>query len=65
MSDNGYTPKVKRLGVKDEFVEHGTPEELYRMLGLDAEGLSASIREAFQPVFHVATSSPRELIEQD
>ncbi|MFM2291991.1 MAG: hypothetical protein RIS29_1804 [Bacteroidota bacterium] len=65
MSDNGYTPKVKRLGVKDEFVEHGTPEELYRMLGLDAEGLSTSIREAFQPVFHVATSSPRELIEQD
>ena len=24
MADNGYTPQVKRIGVPDEFVEHGS-----------------------------------------
>ena len=43
MSDNNYNIQVKRLGISDNFVEHGTPEELYHMLGLDAEGIAASI----------------------
>jgi 1-deoxy-D-xylulose-5-phosphate synthase len=34
MSDNNYTSHVKRLGIPDSFIEHGTPEELYNMLGL-------------------------------
>jgi len=45
MSDNNYTPNVKRLGIQDNFVEHGTPEELYTMLGLDGEGIAKSITE--------------------
>ena len=44
MADNGYNIQVKRLGIKDTFVEHGTPEELYNMLGLDAEGIASSLR---------------------
>ena len=39
MSDNGYKVDVKRLGIPDTFVEHGSPEELYNMLGLDVEGI--------------------------
>ncbi len=42
-ADNGYHPTVKRLGIPDTFVEHGTPDELYRMLGLDANGLKNAI----------------------
>jgi len=45
MSDNGYNIRVKRLGIPNTFVEHGTPEELYNMLGLDADGITASIKE--------------------
>jgi 1-deoxy-D-xylulose-5-phosphate synthase len=45
MSDNGYTTSVKRLGIPDTFVEHGTPEELYNMLGLDAVGIAQSIQD--------------------
>ena len=45
MSDNNYNIQVKRLGISDNFVEHGSPEELYHMLGLDAEGIAASILE--------------------
>jgi 1-deoxy-D-xylulose-5-phosphate synthase len=43
LSDNGYNKIVKRIGIPDCFVEHGTPEELYNMLGLDAEGISKTI----------------------
>lgn len=43
LSDNGYKTSVKRLGIPDTFVEHGTPDELYGMLGLDLAGITASI----------------------
>ena len=39
MADHGYTPRVIRLGVRDQFVEHGSTKELYHMLKLDKEGL--------------------------
>ena len=43
MADHGYTPRVIRLGVKDQFVEHGSTKELYHMLKLDKEGLCESL----------------------
>ncbi len=45
MSDNGYNSEVRRLGIPDYFVEHGTQEELYRECGYDAEGIELEIRE--------------------
>ena len=39
MADHGLHPEVKRLGLPDTFVEHGTPEELYHIVGLDAEAI--------------------------
>ena len=43
MSAHGYTPRVIRLGVDDQFVEHGSTKELYHMLKLDKEGLCESL----------------------
>ena len=43
MADHGYTPRVIRLGVNDQFVEHGSTKELYHMLKLDKEGLCESL----------------------
>ncbi|MBO8459940.1 MAG: 1-deoxy-D-xylulose-5-phosphate synthase [Bacteroidetes bacterium] len=45
MADNGYTPRVKRLGVNDCFVEHGSTAELYNMLELDVPGITKHIKE--------------------
>ena len=39
MADNGYTPQVKRIGLPDEFVRHGPVKELYRICGMDDEGI--------------------------
>ncbi|MBR6830047.1 MAG: 1-deoxy-D-xylulose-5-phosphate synthase [Paludibacteraceae bacterium] len=43
MADHGYSPRVVRLGVKDQFVEHGSTKELYHMLQLDKEGLLCAL----------------------
>lgn len=43
-SEQGYAVRVVRLGVPDRFIEHGSPEELYRELGLDAAGVVATLR---------------------
>ncbi|MCE5331566.1 MAG: 1-deoxy-D-xylulose-5-phosphate synthase [Bacteroidales bacterium] len=45
MAENNYMVNVKRLGIRDTFVEHGTPEELYAMLGLDVKGIAESLKE--------------------
>jgi 1-deoxy-D-xylulose-5-phosphate synthase len=36
---------LKRLGIRDAFVEHATQAELRRMLGIDEEGIMAAVRQ--------------------
>ena len=48
MADNGYTPHVIRLGVNDQFVEHGSTKELYQLLKLDKEGICESLLQALE-----------------
>lgn len=43
LADKGYACKVKRLGVDNQFVEHGKPDELYHQLGLDVDGIRKAI----------------------
>ena len=45
MSDNGYRADVRRLGIPDYFVEHGTREELLKECGFDAEGIEEAVRK--------------------
>lgn len=39
MAEQGYTPSVKRIGLPDSFIEHGSPEDLYHLCGMDEEGI--------------------------
>ncbi len=43
MTVNNYTPKVKIMGIPDNFVEHGTPDELYRICCMDKESVLEAI----------------------
>ncbi len=45
MSDHGYSPKIKRLGLPDHFVEHGTVEQLRKVCGLDNDSVRKVIEE--------------------
>lgn len=43
MADHNLHPEVVRLGLPDHFIEHGTPDELYHLVGLDAEAIKEKI----------------------
>ncbi|MCL4105893.1 UNVERIFIED_CONTAM: hypothetical protein GTU68_012531 [Idotea baltica] len=45
MADNGYTAQVKRLGVPDQFIEHGTQRELYDECGYGRAGIAETVRQ--------------------
>lgn len=42
-ADKGVKPDVVRLGLPDSFVEHGKPEELYRIVGLDKDTIKKAL----------------------
>ena len=39
----GYEVAVRRLGIGDRWVEHGTPAQLYALCGYDEEGILAAL----------------------
>jgi transketolase C-terminal domain/subunit len=39
MADNEYNPQIKRIGLPDQFVQHGSVKELYHICGMDEEGI--------------------------
>jgi len=45
MCDNGYNAEIKRLGIPDYFVEHGTQEELIRECGFDRDSIVKAVNE--------------------
>lgn len=44
LMDNNRNNKLIRLGLPDKFIEHGSPNELYKMLSLDTEGIYNEIK---------------------
>ena len=51
VSDNGYDTKVKRFGIPDNFVLHGTQEELIKECGYDADSIYEWIKKCFYYYF--------------
>lgn len=45
MSDHHYNAQVKRLGIPDLFIEHGTQQQLYGLCGYDKKGITDSIHQ--------------------
>ena len=45
MADNGYTPRIIRLGLSDKFVEHGTVEQLYEACGINKDAIKKVIHQ--------------------
>ena len=43
--ENGFSGTLKRLGLPDTFVEHGSRDQILTMLGLDENGVAKTIQE--------------------
>ena len=48
MSDHGYTPTVRRLGLPDRFVQHGSVGQLQQICGIDKESVKQVIMEMYK-----------------
>jgi 1-deoxy-D-xylulose-5-phosphate synthase len=46
--------RVKRVGVPDRYIEHGTPDELKAELGLDAAGIEKAVKEFVNSIPSIA-----------
>ena len=47
-ADKNYKNDIKRLGLPDKFVDHGTQAELYKILGVDADGICKNVKTFFE-----------------
>jgi 1-deoxy-D-xylulose-5-phosphate synthase len=45
LADHGQHVAVRRLGIPDRVVEHGSQDQLYKECGFDAEGIAQAVRE--------------------
>ena len=43
MAENNYLADIKLLGIPDNFIEHGTTEDLYKKCGIDTKGITKSV----------------------
>ena len=45
MADNGFTPVIRRLGLPDRFIEHGSTPQLLHLCHIDEEAVIKTLRE--------------------
>lgn len=44
MSDNGYYPEIRRLGIPDRFIQHGPVKDLYEICGLGEDNICNTLK---------------------
>ncbi|MCL5267758.1 MAG: 1-deoxy-D-xylulose-5-phosphate synthase [Bacteroidetes bacterium] len=58
LQEIGKPRRVLRVGLPDSFIEHGSPQQLYELVGLDPEGLADKVVH----FINVEGSSPRQTV---
>lgn len=56
MAANGYSPKVRMLGVNDEFIAQGTVAQLHKLAGIDKSSITKAIIET-AGTYHINNKS--------
>ncbi len=49
LADNDINVPLRRVGIPDEFIPQGTPAQLQRMAGIDAEAILKAVEEVVKP----------------
>ena len=42
---NGYSGKIKHIGIPDRFIPHGSKSDLYRFCHMDVEGIKSAVKD--------------------
>jgi len=45
MTDNGFTPVIRRMGLPDRFIEHGSTPQLLHLCHIDEDAIISTLRE--------------------
>ena len=53
MATHGYKNDVKILGIPDRLVEHGTPKELHKECGYDAQAIADAVKKMMKEKIRV------------
>lgn len=54
MVDHGYSSEIKRLGIPDRFIEHGTQQELWEECFYDKTAIVETVREMMMDMVNVS-----------
>ena len=60
MADQGYHSQVSRLGIPDEYIHHGTQEELWADCGFDSHAIAQAVKKALS-LKELSKNTPRKL----
>ena len=44
---HGYKNSIKILGIQDDFIEHGTIDELQKMNGIDSSSIKQTLKSLY------------------
>lgn len=55
MAKHGYNSKLKMLGIPDKIIEHGSPAELHKECGYDAQSIANTVKEMVSNPFRLTT----------
>lgn len=61
---NQFNNSILHLGLPDEFIDHGDPALLLKNLGLDAQGIEASVKQYFGDLFDRHTNVVRHVVNR-
>jgi len=56
MNQHGYKNELRMLGIPDRIVEHGSPKELHKECGFDAEAIKAAVLDMMKGKITVSSS---------
>jgi len=56
MNEHNYKAEIKILGIPDKLVEHGTPKELHKECGYDAQAIKETVLEMMRGKISISTS---------
>lgn len=57
MAEHNYKNELRMLGIPDRIVEHGTPKELHRECGYDAQGIYETVLELMKEKIKVTSQA--------
>jgi 1-deoxy-D-xylulose-5-phosphate synthase len=55
MNANNYKADIKLLGIPDRIVEHGSPKELHKECGFDAQGIIEAVKELMTEKINISS----------